>query len=84
MSYEEVFSEVNKIFIDFFEDESIDLEYETTADDIEDWDSLTHVQLILKIEKHFKIKFRLAEVQKFKNVGVMCDYIVQHLNNSTN
>jgi len=71
--------EVNNIFIQVLDDKNIVLQRETTANDIEDWDSLTHVQLIVAIEKHFNIKFTSTEIMKFKNVGEMCDAIVQRL-----
>jgi acyl carrier protein len=48
---------------------------ETTADDVEGWDSLTHVRLLLTIEKTFGIKFRLLEATRLANVGELCDLI---------
>ena len=73
----QVLKEVNEIFIDVLDEDEIVLKRETTADDIEDWDSLVHMQLILAIEKHFNIKFISSEILKFKNVGEMCDSIVE-------
>jgi len=80
MTFEQVLKEVNEIFIDVLDNEDIELEYETTADDVEDWDSLTHIELIVDIEKHFDIKFTLTEVQGFANVGEMCEAIVEKVN----
>jgi len=77
MNFEQVIKEVNEIFIDVLDNDEIELKYETTADDVEDWDSLTHIELIVEIEKHFNIKFTLVEVQNFKNVGEMCEAIVK-------
>jgi len=59
------------------DEDGILLTASTTANDIEEWDSLTHMQLIVAIEKHFKIKFNSSEVLKFKNVGEMCDRILE-------
>ena len=73
MTAVEIFKEVNGIFIDQLENENIILNRASTADDIEEWDSLTHIQLIVAIEKHFKVRFTSAEIQNFKNVGEMCD-----------
>jgi acyl carrier protein len=70
-----ILKEINNIFIDVLDEEDIVLAVDTVADDIEEWDSLTHIQLVVAIEKHFKIKFTSSEIQAFKNVGEMCDSI---------
>ena len=51
----------------------------TTADDIEDWDSLEHINLIVAVESKFGIKFNIGEVNKMKNVGEMVDIIINRL-----
>lgn len=79
MTVDDIIKQVNAIFIDILENENIILKYETTAKDIEEWDSLTHVQLVVAIEKHFKIRFKSAEIQGFKNVGEMCEGILKKL-----
>jgi acyl carrier protein len=75
MTKEQVLAEVQGIFRDLFDDDTIVIENDTTADDIEDWDSLEHINLITSIEKHFDIKFAMSEVTQFKNVGSMIDTI---------
>ena len=75
MNVDEVIKQVNDIFIDVLDDDDIILSRETTANDIEEWDSLNHIQLVVAIEKHFKIKFTSSEIQNFKDVGEMCDVI---------
>lgn len=77
MDNKQVLDEINEIFINVLDVDDVDLQRETTADDIEDWDSLVHMQLILAIEKHFGIKFLSSEILKFKNVGEMCDSIME-------
>jgi acyl carrier protein len=76
---EQVLAEVNRIMCGVFNNNSIQLKYETTARDVAEWDSLNHIELVLAVEKHFKIRFNFTELQKFKNVGEMCDNIVLKL-----
>ena len=79
MESAEILGDVNNIFIKILYDNSIVLRNETTANDIEEWDSLTHIQLIVAIEKHFKVRFTSAEMRGFKNVGDMCRTVLQKL-----
>lgn len=80
MQKEEIIKAVQDVFIDVLEDDDIVLNYNTIADDIEDWDSLNNILLIVEIEKKFKLKFKLEEIHSFKNVGEMCDYIFNKVN----
>ena len=75
MEKNQILEEVQEIFREVLDNEEIVLANETTADDIEEWDSLTHIQLIVAIEKHFKIKFTSLEILSWKNVGEMIDCI---------
>ena len=77
MDSERILREVGNIFRDVLDDDRLVLNRGTTANDIDEWDSLTHVQLVVAIEKHFKIKFTSNEIQNFKNVGDMCDRILE-------
>lgn len=78
MTREKIFEELNEVFSDVFDDEIIVTEA-TTADDIEDWDSLEHINLIVAVESKFGIKFNIGEVNKMKNVGEMVDIIMNRL-----
>lgn len=60
---------LQNVFRDVFDDDEIVITDETTADDIEEWDSLTHIQLVVAIEKEFGFKFTIIETIKLKNVG---------------
>ena len=77
MTREEVYVRLNEVFRDVFDDEDITVNDETTANDIEDWDSLEHINLIIAVEKAFNIKFNMGEVNDFVNVGEMVDKIVE-------
>ncbi len=79
MTREEVFTQLTEVFWDVFDDEDIVLKDDTTADDIEDWDSLEQINLIVACEKKFSVKFDIAEIQKLKNVGEMADTILAKL-----
>jgi acyl carrier protein len=71
--------EVQEIFRDIFDDESLVITAESNASTVEDWDSLAHVNLVTAIEKKYKIKFALAELQELKNVGDMIELIEKKL-----
>ena len=75
MTLEEIIQQLYPIFKDVLDNDDIVVTYQTTASDIEEWDSLTHVQLVVAIEKHFKIRFQSNEINRFKNVGEMCEAI---------
>ena len=66
---------LQEVFRDVFDDDDIVISNETTAEDIESWDSLTHVQLIVAVEKEFSVKFYTVEVMKLKNVGEFIELI---------
>jgi acyl carrier protein len=68
MDEQQILSQVNEIFTSVLKKPAT-LSLETTASDVDGWDSLTHIMLIDRIEKHFSIKFKLMEIMKFKNVG---------------
>jgi acyl carrier protein len=71
MQLEEVIGKFQEIFQDTLDNKDIEVTYDTTASDIEEWDSLTHIQLVVAIEKYFKVKFTSGEIEGFKNVGEM-------------
>ncbi len=79
MTREAVYDRLNKVFQDVFDDESIHVNDGTTADDIEDWDSFEHINLVVAVEKEFGIKFSMGQTNKLKNVGEMVDIILSKL-----
>lgn len=79
MTREEVYETLNEVFRDVFDDESITVTDETTSDDIADWDSLEHINLIAAVELEFGVKFNMGQVVTMKNVGEMVTIIMSQL-----
>ncbi|MEF9970226.1 MAG: acyl carrier protein [Ruthenibacterium sp.] len=75
MNKNEVFEAVQDIFRDNFDDDSLVITRETSADDIEDWDSLEQINLLTAMEKKFGLKFKLDDVRGLANVGDLLDLI---------
>lgn len=80
MSREEVFEKVQEIFRDVFDDETLTISDQTNSDEIDDWDSLEHISLIVSMEKEFSMKFDIKEVNLLENVGEMIDLIIRKMN----
>ena len=79
MERKEIFKRLNEIFVDILDLEEVALTEETCSDDIDEWDSLSHIQLIVAIEKAFSLKFKAQEMLSWKNVGAMVDCIQSKL-----
>ena len=79
MTREEILAKVEEIFRDVLANQSIVLNEETTAEDIEEWTSLTHVQLISAMESGLNIKFSLREMMSWQNVGEIVNSIEKKL-----
>jgi len=79
MERTEILKKIEAIFRDVLDNEEIELTEESCADDIEEWDSLSHIQLIVAIEKEFGVKFTSKEILRWNNVGEMIDSIESHL-----
>ena len=77
MDSKTIYARLNKVFRDVFDDDSIKVTPKTTADDIDDWDSLEHITLIAAVECEFKMKFKMGEISSMKNVGEMASIIAQ-------
>lgn len=67
--------DLTPVFRQVFDDDAISLTRNTTADDIDDWDSLTHMNLVMVVEVKFRVKFALGELQSLRNVGDMLELI---------
>lgn len=80
MERTEIGEKVNAIFRDVLDNERIVLTDATTAADVAEWDSLNHIQLVVAVERFFRIRFGSGEIQRWKNVGEMIDSIQAKLN----
>ena len=72
---------VQNIFRNVFDDEDLIINGSTNSEDIEEWDSLNHINLVLNIEKTFNIRFKIVEIQALKDVGEMIDLLEEKTNN---
>lgn len=77
MSRDEVLKNITKILKEVLDRNDVVLEEATMAKDVEGWDSLNHAIFIGEVQKHFKVKFMLREVINLKNVGNICDLVMQ-------
>ena len=75
MTNEEIHKQLQIIFQDIFDDSSLEITRKTSAVDIDDWDSLAQINLIVASEKNFGVKFSLGELATLNNVGDMLDLI---------
>lgn len=77
MNKEKVLEKINDVFKEIFDDETLEVDENTTANDVEGWDSLTHINIIASVEKEFDIDFSTKEVISMKNIGDMVDIILE-------
>ena len=79
MNRTEILEKIHPIFLEEFDVEELIITEETTALDIDEWDSLSHIQLVVAFEKSFQIRFTSSEIQSWKNVGQIIDCISSKL-----
>ena len=79
MTETQLLTELNTLFEEIIDEGAVTLSRETTAKDVEGWDSLNHIQIIAAIEKKYGFRFTLVEIQSFKNVGEMADSILSKI-----
>lgn len=72
MELSDILKQINEIFCEVLNNSTIQLNENTTAEDVDEWDSLSNIRLISEVEKHFGVKFKLREILKMKNVGELC------------
>ena len=80
MDQQSIWETITRVFGETLEDDTIELAEDTTAKDVEDWDSVTHIQLMVAIEKEFHIRISTGEVASLANVGELVRLVERHLN----
>jgi acyl carrier protein len=78
MTRTEILNKIQDIFRDIFYDDDIIINDQTNAEDIEEWDSFNHINLVSAIEEAFEIRFALGELQELQNVGDMIDLMISN------
>ncbi len=79
MTDAEIYEQLNVVFRQVLEDDSIELTPDMTADDVEGWDSMNHIFIVVELEKRFGVKFHAAEMEELKNVGELASLVKQKL-----
>jgi acyl carrier protein len=75
MGQEKIYDRLTRVFRNVFDDDSLVPTATMTAADVQDWDSVNHITLIVAVEEEFGVKFKTAEIEKMKNVGQMVDVL---------
>jgi acyl carrier protein len=75
METKDIYDKLTPILRDVFDDDTIVLRPDLTADDVSEWDSLSHIRMVLTVQKAFNVKFSAGEIGKLKNVGELVDLI---------
>ncbi|WP_309607218.1 acyl carrier protein [Phenylobacterium sp.] len=75
LSRDEILASITDIMRDVFDDDDLEISLETTAEEVEDWDSLSHIRLIVAVERKFGFKFKNSEIEGLKNVGELVNLV---------
>ena len=78
-SSQEVLAEFTQVAAKVLENPALQLNYDSVAGEIRNWDSMRHIQIVLAVENHFKVRFNMGELRSFRNLGQMCDNIAAKL-----
>ena len=79
MTEQEIYEKLTEIARDIYDEDDLVLTPETTADDVEEWDSMNHINLVVTVESVFGVKFKGAEIEELKNIGDLVEAIKHHL-----
>ena len=76
---DDILAQLQPIFRDVLDQPTLTVTRDSSGNNVDDWDSFAHINLVMSVERHFKIKFALGELQELKNVGEMTDLIEEKL-----
>ena len=76
---DDILQKVSETAADHFETPNLQLKDETTAADVEGWDSIAHIQLMMRLEEEFDFRFSTTEISSVRNVGELVDRIIHHV-----
>lgn len=79
MNKEKIIKKIIPVFKTVFEDENLEINEKSNSDNVNGWDSLNHIYLVVAIEEEFNIKFLADDIQRWNNVGDMAEYISNHV-----
>ncbi len=74
-----IYEKLNEIFQDVFDDDSLTINADTTPNDIEGWDSLANINIIVSIESEFGVKFKMEEISSMKSIGDIARFISKEI-----
>ncbi len=77
--YKSIKERLNIIFQEVFDEDDLEIHDQMTAEDIEEWDSLMHITLVVAIEKEFEVRLNAAEVGKLENIGEMIKILIERI-----
>jgi len=76
---ENLIKEINTIFCNVFNDPDLIINRNTSSEDIDSWDSLNNMHIVVAVEKKFSVRIELRDIQSWNNVGDLCDWLENHL-----
>lgn len=79
MSRTDIIDRMTPVFQEVFDDDNLTIDASTTSGDVEDWDSLSNVRLIIAVERAFGVRIKASEVAQLDNVGSLADLVAQKL-----
>ena len=81
MDKNEIYAKITSVLRDVLENDTVEAKPEMTANDVEDWDSFSHIRIVLGVEQAFGVKFSTPEIAQFENIGQLADLVAEKISN---